>query len=195
MKHTGFIVTCVAALTEVEGVDIFVKAAALVRKREKSIKFEVVGDGEQKQNLMRLSKSLGSPVKFLGWIPHNCIPKTLASSDLCVSSILPISYSRGAYPVKLFEYFAAGIPTVVSNVPGHLELVMDRKNALVYDAYDPSDLAAKIIELKQKPRLRALLSRNALLVAKKFSWDESFKRLNLVYWQLARKGRYDSLRP
>ncbi|MGA8903759.1 MAG: glycosyltransferase family 4 protein [Candidatus Bathyarchaeia archaeon] len=191
-KHTGFVVKCVAALTEVEGINIFVKAAFLARKRDKSILFEVVGDGELRSSLIRLSRSLGSPVKFLGWVPHNLIPEVLASSDICVSSVLPISYSRGSYPVKLFEYFASGTPTVVSDVPAHLELVTDRKHALVYHAYDPAELARKVIELKRNPRLRSRLSRNAILIARRFSWDESFRRLNSVYRQLDERGRFEA---
>lgn len=191
-RHAGFVVTCVAALTEVEGVDVFVKAASVAKERDRSIIFQVVGDGEQRSILMELSRSLGAQVRFLGWISHDQIPEVLASSDVCVSSVLPIAYSHGAYPVKLFEYLASGTATVVSNVPGHLEIVTDRQEALVYQANDPSDLAAKILELKTNTRLRSHLSRNSVRIAKGFSWDECFRRLNSVYQQLDETGRFQA---
>jgi glycosyltransferase involved in cell wall biosynthesis len=189
-KHRGFVVTCVAALTEVEGVDVFVKAASIVRKLDKSVRFQVVGDGELKAELMRLSKSLGNPVQFLGWIPHNQIPRILSSSDACVSSVLPIGYAHGAYPVKLFEYLASGTPTIASDFRGHLDLVKDEKDVLIYPAYDPIALARQILNLKDHPRLQLRLSRNGLRIAERYSWTICFKRLQEVYLQLARTGHF-----
>jgi glycosyltransferase involved in cell wall biosynthesis len=189
-KHSGFVVTCVAALTEVEGVDVFIRAASLARKQDSSMTFRVVGDGELRAQLVQLSESLGHSVDFLGWIPHDQIPELLAASDVCVSCVLPIYYSHGAYPVKLFEYLASGTPTVVSDVPGHLEIVTEGHDALVYKAHDPADLAAKIVNLRQNHQLRVNLSRNGRLTANKYSWDKSFRKLEEIYHQLEASGRF-----
>ena len=192
-KHRGFVVTCVAALTEVEGVDVFVRAASLARKHDDSLRFQVVGEGELRTQLVQLSVSLGHSVDFLGWIPHDKIPDVLAASDVCVSSVLPIYYSQGAYPVKLFEYLASGTPTVVSDVQGHLEIVTEGHDALVYRAHDAADLAAKIVNLKENPQLRLHLSRNALRTAGKYSWDKSFGKLIEIYDQIENSGRFHAV--
>jgi glycosyltransferase involved in cell wall biosynthesis len=183
--HPKFTVICVAALTESEGVDVFVKAASKVRERDRSVEFKVVGDGELMASLTKLSHELGDPVEFLGWIPHRDVPALLASSDICVSSVMPLSYSEVAYPVKLFEYFAAGKPSIISNVVGHLELAKDGQDVVVYDAKDPDDLAAKILDLKGNPDLRKELSENGWLIAKRYSWDEAFHTLIGIYEQLS----------
>jgi glycosyltransferase involved in cell wall biosynthesis len=189
-RHTGFVVTCVAALTEVEGVDVFIRAASLARKYDSSMRFHVVGDGELRAQLVQLSESLGHPVDFLGWIPHGEIPEVLAASDICVSCVVPIFYSHGAYPVKLFEYLASGTPTVVSDVPGHLEIATEGHDALVYKAHDPADLAAKIVNLRENRQLRLHLSINARRTATKYSWDKSFRKLMEIYCQLEALGQF-----
>ena len=191
-KHTGFVVTCVAALTEVEGVDIFIKAASIARKHDSSMRFQVVGDGELRAKLVQLSDSLGDPVDFLGWVDHDHIPRVLAASDACVSSVLPIDYSRGAYPVKLFEYLASGTPAIVSDVPGHLDVVREGYDALVYSANDPADLAKRIVDLSKSRQLCMHLSRNGRRTATKYSWDKSFHKLLEIYQELETSGRFEA---
>jgi glycosyltransferase involved in cell wall biosynthesis len=183
--HRKFVVTCVAALTESEGVEVFVKAASLVRKTDRTIMFQVAGDGELGHQLKQLSRKLGGPVVFRGWVSHDQVPALLRSSDVCVSSVVSLPYSRDAHPVKLFEYLASGKPVIVSDVPGHLDLIRDGHNAIVYRAESPTDLAAKIIALKKDPTLRERLSKNGLRVAKKYSWVRCFRKLSDVYSRLS----------
>ena len=47
-------------------------------------------------------------------------------------------------PIKLFEYMAAKRPIIASNLPSICEILEDKKNAILFEADNPKDLADKI---------------------------------------------------
>lgn len=165
-------VLVVAALTYVEGVDVFIKAARLVRDRVPRARFVVVGDGESAGELRKLNKALNNPVKFEGWVEFEKIPRVINGADICVSCVLPTIFTDYAYPVKLFEYLASRKPVVASNIRGHIELVRDGKDGLIYDANSPPDLARKIIRLIKNRNLRQSLAAGGYNLAKRYSWED-----------------------
>lgn len=178
-------VLVVAALTYCEGIDVFIRAARLVRDSVRDVRFLVVGDGELAGELRRLSRSLGEPVEFKGWVSFDKIPSTINEADICVSSVIPTVFTDYAYPVKLFEYMACGKPVVVSNIKGHLELVHDMHDALVYEFSSPEDLAEKVKRLIRDKDLRQRLGINGLKVAHDFSWERCSSTLIQAYKSMA----------
>ena len=174
-------VLVVAALTYVEGIDVFIKAAKLVRGRVPRARFVVVGDGEYAHELQRLNETLQRPVQFAGWVPFDEIPSRINEADICASCVLPTIFTDYAYPVKLFEYLACRKPVVVSNIRGHVELVRDGKDALVYDANSPADLTRKIIRLIKDRNLRGRLASNGYTLAKRYSWENCSQDLTRGY--------------
>ena len=164
-------VLIVAALTYIEGIDVFIKAARRVHDRVRNVRFVVVGDGEYAGELRGLNEALNDPVEFEGWVDFEKIPRVINGADICISSVLPTNFTDYAYPVKLFEYLACGKPVVVSNIRGHLELIHDSQNGLIYDSLSPEDLAEKIVQLIKDRSLRQHLGINGLSLAKRFSWE------------------------
>ena len=170
-RGSGPTVLVVAALTYVEGIDVFIKAARLVRDKVPRSTFVVAGDGEYASELHRLNEALRRPVHFLGWVSYEKVPGKIAEADICTSCVLPTVFTEYAYPVKLFEYLACRKPVVVSNIAGHVELVRHGRDGLVYEANDPADLARQILRLIKDRSLRRRLAANGYSLAKRYSWE------------------------
>ncbi len=109
-----FVVTYAGALGLANDVPTLLRAAARLREQQ-HIRFLLVGDGKERSHLERMAKELGLPnVIFAGARPKSQMPAFLAASDVCVAILQNIPMFRTTYPNKVFDYMAAGRPTILA---------------------------------------------------------------------------------
>jgi glycosyltransferase involved in cell wall biosynthesis len=142
----------VGRLGHEKGVDIFLRAAALVLKDYPSAKFVVAGDGPdlEKLHLLIDELNLRENVTMLG--RRNDMPSVYASLDILVSS----SRLEGL-PMTILEGMASGLPLVATPVGDVPTVVLDGHTGLLAPLEDVESLAAGIIKLLHDPSLRERL--------------------------------------
>jgi glycosyltransferase involved in cell wall biosynthesis len=146
-------------------------AFALVRAREPQARLLVVGHGEARAAAEERARELGKSVVFAGRVAHEDVPGALAAMDVAVA---PYGGGQelGFLPIKLFEYMAAGRPTVAADVGRIAELVEDGRTGLLYPPGDPAALAARIETLLADPeRARSLGAAARERVLAEHTWD------------------------
>jgi glycosyltransferase involved in cell wall biosynthesis len=74
-----------------------------------------VGEGDPRTNSERL-RSLEN-VHFLGPRPYQELPAYLKGFDVAILPSALNDYTQGMFPMKFFEYLAAGRPVVSTNIP------------------------------------------------------------------------------
>jgi glycosyltransferase involved in cell wall biosynthesis len=86
-------------------VGTLIKAIPLVLKEIPNAKFIVAGEGEQKEYVMNLAKSLNvfHATRFVGWISNDKLPQYLTSTDIYVSTSISDSFA-----VSTLEAMACG---------------------------------------------------------------------------------------
>ncbi len=138
------IVICFRALSPVYNPEMLIRAIPLVLKEVPGANFIIGGDGEQRNYLEDLAGSLGiaDNVRFVGYIPHDELPRLLASSDIYVSTSLADSTS-----LSLQEAMASGLAPVVTDLPANREWITDGENGFIVPPDDTSALADKVVYL------------------------------------------------
>jgi glycosyltransferase involved in cell wall biosynthesis len=133
----------------------------------------MVGDGPERVRIEARIKELGlaEATRFSGAVQASEVPSWLARMHAATA---PYHGNRPFYfsPLKLFEYMAASLPVVASDV-GNLSQVLDNgRLGLLVPPDDPSALAAKLAALADDPGLRERLgvAARAQVVAN-HSWD------------------------
>jgi len=136
------LVGVVARLVPIKGVDLFLRAAALLRQRVPGVRFVIAGDGPEREALEGQVTALGldGVLRFLGW--RHDLPALYADLDLVVLS----SRNEGT-PVCLLEAMAAGVPVVATAVGGVEDLVQDRMTGRLTLPGDAGALASAIAEV------------------------------------------------
>lgn len=125
------IVTYAGALGMANDIPTILRAAAHLRDEE-HIHFVLVGDGKERKNLERLAQQLNlTNVTFAGSCPKSDIPAILAASDVCVATLKDIPMFRTTYPNKVFDYMAAGRPTVLG-IDGVIRKVIEAAGGGVF---------------------------------------------------------------
>ena len=145
-------VIMVSRLLRDKGVQEFTDAATLIKARESTVQFVLVGDVDDgnptsltAEQLTELRKS--RDVTWLG--ARTDISELLAASHV---ACLP-SYREGL-PKSLIEAASAGRPIVTTDVPGCREVVTHMVNGLLVQPRDVSALASAIEKLVNDPKLR-----------------------------------------
>lgn len=142
IKDTDPVAGIVANLRPVKGIDVFLKAAGIVKASVPEARFLVIGDGLERDRLKFLSGGLGldGSVIFLG--KRQDIPRLLGALDAGVLTSHSESFSN-----SVVEYLAAGLPVVCTDVGGCREAVEDGVNGFVVKPGEPALIADGLLKV------------------------------------------------
>jgi D-inositol-3-phosphate glycosyltransferase len=189
----GRIVLFVGRLERLKGVDIAIRALALLRDRKhEDVRLLIVGedskDEEQseKDRLKEFASALGirDHVDFLGSVAHHELPFFYSAADVCV---MP-SYSESFGLVGL-EAQACGRPVVGSGVAGLRSVVRDEVSGYLIDAHDAAAYAERIGRLLDNPELAQQMGRRGRLLAQRFSWNRTADSLQELFEGVADRAQ------
>ena len=174
------LLTYVGRLVPIKRVDVVLRALARAREAGAPARLAIVGDGECRPALERLTGELGlsGVVSFVGYIEDAAM--AAAAADIAV-----LSSSNEGTPVSLIEAGAAGVPAVATAVGGVPDVVVDRETGLLVKRDDEDALADAVGRLAQDPELRVRLGTNARRhVLERFSSERLVREIESLYEEL-----------
>ena len=177
------IIISVSRLVPKNGIKDLIGATAILNKKlhSQAIKLLSIGNGEQKNELVRLTESLGveSNVIFVDHVGHKELPRYLKIADVFVRP----SLSEGMGNAFL-EAMAAEVPIIGTPVGGIPDFLKDEQTGLFCKPNDPEDLAEIINMVLNDEELRMRLKKNAwTLVAEKYNWNKIVKEYESLLYQ------------
>lgn len=175
-------ITIIGRIARWKGQHIFIKAASIVCKLRKDVRFIIAGapifeqydyDKELKSLVNKLN--LNKYVIFKGHVKD--IPKLLNDTDISVHcSIEPEPFGQ-----VVIQAMAAGNPIIATAHGGPLEIIDNRINGILIEPNDPQILADTIIELLDNKELFLNISKRAKEKVKIFSEEVQDKITLEVY--------------
>jgi glycosyltransferase involved in cell wall biosynthesis len=137
------------------------------------IRFVLVGDGKEKQNLQTYAAShLLLNVTFWPAVAKNEMREVLAASDACIAILKPLDLYKTTYPNKVFDYMAAGRPTLCC-IDGVIRQVIEESGGGIFvPPGNAQELSLAILQLSQSPELARRMGLDARrYVEKHFNRD------------------------
>ncbi|MGE3909825.1 MAG: glycosyltransferase family 4 protein [Chloroflexota bacterium] len=111
-------------------------------------------------------------VQLRGHVPYDRVPEVLSQASV---ALLPLPDEPVARlftsPLKLFDYMAAGVPIVASDLPALREVLRHEENALLAAPGDADSFAAAVRRLLAEPDLAKRLGEQARADVRHYSWD------------------------
>jgi len=150
--------------------------------------FVLVGDGKERVNLIRYAVEIGlRNIKFVPAQPKYRMPQFLAAADVCIAILRPIPMFATTYPNKVFDYMAAGRPTVLA-IDGVIRKVIEAADGGTFvRPGDPDDLASAVLSYYRNPKLGQRHGHNARrYVEAGFSREEQAVKLEKMFEFLLR---------
>jgi glycosyltransferase involved in cell wall biosynthesis len=170
---------CVARLIKRKGQHHLIKAVKQISDQGVDITLDLVGSGDTEGEYRELVESLQvqDQIEFRGYISREEIPNFYAQAHVFV---LP-SYNEGM-SVATLEAMACGLPVVVSRTPGTEELVREGENGFTFEWGDIELLTQLLLKLDSDRALARQMALVSRMQAKKFSWDSSAKKFDLLFF-------------
>ncbi|HYT70044.1 MAG TPA: glycosyltransferase family 4 protein [Gemmatimonadales bacterium] len=179
------LVLSVARLVEKKGLEDLISAAAVLRRRGRRFKVEIIGDGPMESTLQAqlTDLGLGGFVELLGAQPQEtvCLAYRRASVFALPCKIAG-NGDRDGIPNVLLEAVASGVPVVSTPVSGIPELIESGREGLLVEPNQPAMLADALEEILSSPELSGRLARAARVkLEARFSLDRSSARLRALF--------------
>jgi glycosyltransferase involved in cell wall biosynthesis len=174
------LLTYVGRLVPIKRVDVALRAFARAREVGVAGRLAIVGDGECRPELERVTAELGlsDVVSFVGYMEDAAV--AAAGTDIAV-----LSSNNEGTPVSLIEASAAGVPAAATAVGGVPDVVADGETGLLVNREDERALAEAIARLAREPELRTRLGASARRhVLERFSSDRLVRDIEALYDEL-----------
>ncbi|MGA2284813.1 MAG: glycosyltransferase [Dehalococcoidia bacterium] len=181
----SFVIGSVGRLSPEKGLKYLLEAMATVIREEPRARLLLAGDGPERAALGRLTSRLGlaDRVEFAGEVAHERVPDMLARMDVFA---MPSTWE--GFGVAALEAEAMELPVVASNVHGIPDVVEDGVSGILVPPKDVDALSRALLRLLRDGEERRRMGRAGReLVACRYSWTDSTRRMEALYEELTRE--------
>ncbi len=182
----------VGALTTGRGLELSIMAL----NRLQDVRLRLVGPGRPAylDELAALAdrEGVSDRVEFAGAVSSGELIEAISEASVGLALIQPICLSyRMSLPNKVFEYVAAGLPVLGSDLPAIGPLVSEHGIGLLAAPGEVDDVAEKLNEMLD-PERNLAFREAAREAARELSWNHEAERLAEAYREADVRGRLGS---
>ena len=189
LSQDAELIVGISRLVPRKGFDIAIRAAALLRGSRPDLVLAIAGGGRDADRLRQLATSLDAPVRFLGRVSNEDLPRLYGCADL--STMLCRNRWGGleqeGFGIVFLEAASCGVPQIAGDSGGAAEAVDDGVTGLVIRRPDdPRAVAAAFEQLLDDPAARArMATAGRERAVREFSYDVLAHRLGVSLGALA----------
>ena len=182
------IILYIGTMDQLRKLDMIIHAFSKIKGKCKyNFKLLMVGDGNDKSNLEKLSKSLGleNDILFTGEIPYFDVPNYIAASDICLCPVPPLSIYKVSSPTKLFEYMAMKKPVLANEeIPEQKEVIQESGGGLLVE-FNEKSFAEGMMKLFNNPETAKMMGeRGYEWVVENRSYDNMAREVERKYYEI-----------
>lgn len=178
------LVVGISRLVPRKGFDVAIEAVAKLAPTRPDLVLAISGSGRDEGRLKKLAAELKAPVRFLGRVPNDDLPRLYGCADVFT---MPCRNRWGGleqegFGIVFVEAAACGVPQLAGRSGGADEAVAHGETGLVVRRPDdPAAVAEAIESLLQDPTRRARMGEASRRRAvEEFSYDVLARRLGEV---------------
>ncbi|MCK9595835.1 glycosyltransferase family 4 protein [Candidatus Pacearchaeota archaeon] len=191
VKGKKFDLIFVGRLNYQKNLELLVNSVDLLRKDFPKIKICIVGDGEEKNNLLNLIKKykLEKNFYFVGALNNKENRRRLIFEYMKLSKIFVLPSLLEGFPLTIIEANACGLPVITTKTKHNntSEYIKNNKNGILVSPTS-QEFSRAISYLLKNDELRKNMSKIGTRKAKDFSWDKIAEKLEEYYKKVISKN-------
>jgi phosphatidylinositol alpha-1,6-mannosyltransferase len=181
LPSAGPLVVSISRLVPRKGMDVLIAAAAALEPSFPGLTVVIAGHGRDGDRLRDLVRSTGAPVRFLGRVDDDDLPRLYGAADVFAMACRNrwLDLEQEGFGIVFLEAAAAGVAQVAGRSGGADEAVLDGETGLVVaDPNDPGAVAHALRLLLGDDDRRRQMGRAARVrVEESFGYDLLARRL------------------
>jgi glycosyltransferase involved in cell wall biosynthesis len=168
-----FVMIYPGSLNRRQGVDIAVKALALIKDKIPLAEFHIYGTGTDMDYLKRLVLDLGlqDRVFLKGSLPIYEVAEMMANADMGIEPKRNEMFAGDAMSTKILEFMSLGIPVIASDTRVH-KYYFDESVVLFFKSDDEQDLARCMLMLIEDASWRQKMLLNSQQFVQDYVWEQ-----------------------
>lgn len=175
----------IGLISEVRGINVMKEAFELCLKSTTELNFYLGGKFAPPSLKERVLNN--SNITFLSWLSFDELLVYLSKSRIGLIIPQPNERYNTNFPVKLFEYMAAGIPMIASKY-GQAPYFINQANCgIIVDPLNAEEVSNAILYLlNNENEAKKMGDRGRQLIASKYNWENEEKELIKIYEKIFR---------
>lgn len=172
-----FTVLFFGSFLPLHGADAVVRAAAAVAKKDPSVFFRFIGEGQTYPAVRAEAERLGlKNVEFAGRIPAAELPRRVAEADLCLGIFGTTAKAGRVVPHKVFQSLSMRKPLLTLRTPAVEEFFAHGEHLYLCASAEPGDVADAILALKKDAALRRKIADGGYAIIRERYMPEAIGR-------------------
>jgi len=137
-------------------------------------------DFEDEINALNLNNT-----DFKGWLSREKVQFLFSQAKIGLVTLHPTANYYDAYPVKMFEYMAAGLPVIASDFPVYREIIEKADCGILVDPLKPEQISEAIESLLCAPDIIIKYAINGRKAAMEhYNWQHEADQLISLYQKI-----------
>lgn len=188
ISQDAFVICLIARIDPQKRMEFLLEALPQVIRKFPNCLALIVGEcysgqGAYYERLQETVKNLDLQDHVRFWGFEKNIEKIYAMSDVLVNCTLNEPFGR-----SILEALSMGLPVVVPNQGGHLEILRHYDNSILFEAKNPSSLATELIRLKSNPEIAEKIAKCGLKTMQNLDMNTHVRKVSQIYDQLLSSG-------
>jgi len=185
-RDDKFVMIYPGTLLHHQGLDIAIRALALIIAEAPEAEFRIYGEGPHKPELVRLAEELGlaDKVIFQDLVPMEDVAEAMSQADLGVVPKRKDTFGNEAFSTKIFEFMSLGVPVVAADTK--IDKFYFNDSVLrFFESGDEHDLARHLLIMIKGESLRNRQAKKAMRFVARYSWESHQEKYFELLGQLS----------
>lgn len=101
-----------------------------------------------------------------------------------ISDVLVSASEREGLPVSIIEAMASGLSVICPRIRGHVDLITQDRNGLLYPAHDAEEFRKAILKIFEDVDLRKKMSQSNIEDVARYSLNQAIENMKIIYEKL-----------
>ncbi|MHA1882781.1 MAG: glycosyltransferase family 4 protein [Candidatus Thorarchaeota archaeon] len=155
----------VGGVSSMRDLGFLIRGFKKASEQRKDLRLMIVGDGDDLENLSRLSREIGCEEStiFTGRVDYSRIPGYISALDIGLCHLPDKLVFRYSFPMKILEYLSCGIRVLASDIQAHSEIVKDIDGIILYK--DMQSFVSSLCDLERE-------NHRSIPGLERYSWEQ-----------------------